>query len=616
MLVQLASGMLGRILPLTAASVLVLAGCGGGGGSNGPSISVAFSSNPPSAIVAGATTQIAAVVNGDSTHAGAKWSVNCGGAQCGSISPTATSSGSNTTFTAPAAVPSAAIVTITATSVADPSQSVATTITINASQPSGPILSDGNYVYHYSGQDQRGLYFVAGVFTMKGGVITAGEQDFTDPAYYANDTLNAGNSSLSRVGGNIQIVLDTGDKNIGVNGIETLRGAAVSPARVLLSEFDASASGSGALDLQTGADTPEGSYAFYTSGSDQFGQGLAIGGIVDFSAGLLVTANSVFDFNDNMTVLLRKQGFASGNVGSADAFGRVTFNLVPSSASGVNSLVLTGYVNGNQVQLVESQADALNAFTGGTALSQGTFAGTFSTNSQSVLGVSYAFGSSGMDNNGTTNLAGGLGLNADGTVSGAMAINDLVNSFGFTITGRTYSVDPTGRVTLNNVTSPSFVGALSFQLYLDGNGNALELGVDASEVTGAMAYAQTAQSADFEGAYAFAAQGFWTASSTVYPAWSAAGVTSISSDSVAGFSDYTMQNPDDSFTATPNVALSGGEGGDQGLLRLFGLNAGAFQTESAFGYYPIDGNRVIAIQVNGLQTGQQGVMMLEAVQSK
>ena len=188
--------------------------------------------------------------------------------------------------------------------------------------------------------------------------------------------------------------------------------------------------------------------------------------------------------------------------------------------------------------------------------------------------------------------------------------------FGFTITGGTYSVDPTGRVTLNNVTSPSFVGALSFQLYLDGNGNALELGVDASEVTGAMAYAQTAQSADFEGAYAFAAQGFWTASSTVYPAWSAAGVTSISSDSVAGFSDYTMQNPDDSFTATPNVALSGGEGGDQGLLRLFGLNAGAFQTESAFGYYPIDGNRVIAIQVNGLQTGQQGVMMLEAVQSK
>jgi hypothetical protein len=221
-----------------------------------------------------------------------------------------------------------------------------------------------------------------------------------------------------------------------------------------------------------------------------------------------------------------------------------------------------------------------------------------------------------MDKNGTTNLAGGLGLHADGTVSGAMAINDIVNSFGFTITGGTYTVDPTGRVTLSNVTSPSFVGALSFQLYLDGNGNALELGVDSLQVTGAIAYAQNVSSGDFEGAYAFAAQGFWTASTTAYPAWSAAGIASISADSVAGFSDYTMQNADASFTATPNVALSGGEDSDQGLLRLFGLNAAAFEAESNFGYYPIDANRVIAIQVNGRQTGQQGVMVLEAVQSK
>lgn len=606
-----------RLLPLSVASVLVLAGCGGGGGgSSSPSISVAFSGNPPSAMITGATTQIAAVVTDDSTHAGVKWSVSCASAQCGSLSATSTASGASTAFAAPTAVPNTGIVTITATAIADPTKSTATTITINASQPSGPILSDGNYVYHFSGQDKRGLYFVAGVFTIKGGVITAGEQDFTDPTYYANETLNAANSTLSRVGGNIQITLDTGDKNIGVIGLETLRGALVSPARALLSEFDTSASGSGALDLQTGADTPEGSYAFYTSGSDQTGQGLAIGGVVDFSGGALITANSVFDFNDNMTTLLRRQAFASGAVSSADSFGRVSFSLVPSTNSGVKALTLIGYVNGNQIQLVESQGDALNAFTGGAALSQGTNAGTFSAASPSVLGVSYAFGSSGMDKNGSTNLAGGLGLNADGTVSGAMAINDIVNSFGFTVTGGTYTVDPTGRVTLSNVTSPSFVGALSFQLYLDGNGNALELGVDSSEVTGAIAYAQNVSSGDFEGAYAFAAQGFWTASSTVYPAWSAVGVTSISSDSLAGFSDYTMQNADAGFIATPNVALSGGENSDEGLLRLFGLNAGALETQSNFGYYPIDANRVIAIQVNGRQTGQQGVMVLEAVQSK
>jgi hypothetical protein len=46
------------------------------------------------------------------------------------------------------------------------------------------------------------------------------------------------------------------------------------------------------------------------------------------------------------------------------------------------------------------------------------------------------------------------------------------------------------------------------------------------------------------------------------------------------------------------------------------LNAGALETESNFGYYPIDANRVITIQVDGRQTGQQGVMVLEALQSK
>jgi hypothetical protein len=605
-----------RCFALPLAAILALAGCGGGGGSSGAPISVAFSSNPPSAVVAGATAKIAASVSNDSANAGVSWSATCSSAPCGTFSPVSTASGADTTYTAPVTVPTSAIVTVTATSVSEPSKSAATTITINAAQPSGPLLSDGNYVYHYCGQDKNGLYFVAGAFTVKGGLITAGEQDFTDPGYYATDTLVAATSSLSQIGGNIQIILDTGDKTIGVNGVETLRGAVVSPARVLLSAFDTSASGSGALDLQTGASTPEGGFAFYASGSDQAGQGIAIGGVLSFAGGSLMPASSVFDLNDNMTTLLYQQGFASGTVSTADAFGRVTFDLVPSSSSGVKALTLTGYVNGTQIQLVESQGDALNAFTGGTALSQGTYAGAFTMSSPSVVGVSYAFGSSGMDNNGTTNLAGGLELNADGTVSGNMAINDIVNAFGFTISGGTYTVDASGRVTLSNVTSPSYVGTLGFQLYLDGNGNALELGVDTNEVTGAMAYAQTAASADFEGAFAFAAQGFWTASNTVYPAWSAAGITSISSETVSGFSDYSLQNANLSFSPTSNVALSGSENSTEGLLTLYGLNAGGFQAQSNYGYYPIDSTRVIAIQVDGQQTGQQGVMMLEAVQAK
>ncbi|MGO9828869.1 MAG: hypothetical protein ACLPJH_01920 [Myxococcaceae bacterium] len=235
---------------------------------------------------------------------------------------------------------------------------------------------------------------------------------------------------------------------------------------------------------------------------------------------------------------------------------------------------------------------------------------------QTVAGVSYAFGAIGYDVNGTTSLGGGLGLNANGTVSGQMALNDLVSSFGFTITGGNFTVDPTGRVTLSNVTSSSFSVALGFQLYLDGNGNALELGLDATEVSGSQAYAQVANTDQFQGAFAVTGQGFWTASSEDYPVWSAAGVAALSSGNLSGFSDYTVQDPNSSSTPSPNVALSGTEDTGQGLLILYGLNASGLQAEGDYGYYPIDANRLLAVQVDGLQTGQQGVLMMEAIQTQ
>ena len=61
--------------------------------------------------------------------------------------------------------------------------------------------------------------------------------------------------------------------------------------------------------------------------------------------------------------------------------------------------------------------------------------------------------------------------------------------------------------------------------------------------------------------------------------------------------------------------MSGSENSATGVLALYGLNAASFQSESAYGYYPIDAHRLIAIEVDGHQTGQQGVMLLEAMQS-
>jgi hypothetical protein len=53
------------------------------------------------------------------------------------------------------------------------------------------------------------------------------------------------------------------------------------------------------------------------------------------------------------------------------------------------------------------------------------------------------------------------------------------------------------------------------------------------------------------------------------------------------------------------------------LVHLYGLNAGGPQTQSGFGYYPIDNRRVIAIELDNRQTNDPrvGLMMLEVVQA-
>jgi len=51
------------------------------------------------------------------------------------------------------------------------------------------------------------------------------------------------------------------------------------------------------------------------------------------------------------------------------------------------------------------------------------------------------------------------------------------------------------------------------------------------------------------------------------------------------------------------VTLSGSADSSNGVLRLSGLNALNPQTQNGFGYYPIDAQRVLAIEVDGKQLG-------------
>jgi hypothetical protein len=579
-------------------------------------ISVTLNS-PPTSVAATTTAAFTATVSNDSANAGVTWTVTCGSAQCGNFNPASTPSGTATTFTAPAAPPTPATVTITATSVSDTSKSASAGITITAA-PS--VLADGNYVFHVAGYDPTTPYFVAGVFTVQNGAISAGEQDMTDDNITVQDPISAAQSNLSIVNGNIQIVLNTNDTALGVNGIETFRGTVVSNARVLIEQYDTFATATGSLDAQTSAAAPAGGYAFNLGGFDGSSNPswLAVGGILNISGSSIAVANSVFDYNDGGTVA-QKQSFTSGTVGAPDAFGRVVFTLTPSTGSALPSFAVAGYtVSTGQIQLVET-ADTLSGDLGGTALGQGSNTGTF--NQASVAGNSYAFGANGQDNTtqGTqlVQLAGGLGLNANGTVGGAIALNDLYFHFGSNVTSGNYTVDPTGRVTVTaTVTSNSLSNnpTFTFQLYLDGNGNALELGVDSLQSTSGLSFVQQANSSDFEGDYAANVYGYSGINGE--PAWSAAGPVTVASDAFTGYTDYSLQNATNSASAvTAGIALTGSEDSSTGLLTLQGLYAGDLpgppQTNSGFGYYPIDGERVIAIELDGQQ---MGLMVLEGVQ--
>jgi len=575
---------------------LFLAACGGesGGGGNAPTISVTFSTPPPAALSISSTASMTASVEGDPAMAGVKWTATCAASPCGSFNPVTTGSGIATIYTPPGKLPNPATVTITATAVADSSKLASGTI--NLTGAAAPVLADGSYVFHVSGIDGNGAYYLAGAFKIVAGTIAAGEQDFSDAVLGSSDALVVERCSLNVAGGNIQITVATANSAVGVNGVEILRGTVVSSTRVLLSEFDSFATATGSLDLQTSASGPSGGYAFAVQGTDTGnGSALVVGGILSFNGSVLDVDKSVFDLNDGGNVL-QKQSFASGTVTAADGFGRVTVDLLPSSGSQVPEMKFSAYILGpDRLQLIEDQSDALNANLGGIALGQGTHAGQFSL--ANVAGASYVHGSVGADAvSGALTLAGGFGLNADGTVSGRMAFADAATHQGNDISG-TYSVDPTGRVTLSHIALETTGVTLTFQLYLDGNGNGLVMGIDSFQVTEGLAYAQVS-GAPLSGAYALSVQGVAGTGS-----WSAAGPITVSAGALSGATDYNINGQ-----LQPALTLAGNQNTDSGTLHLTGLS-GDTTTGSGWGYYPIDASRTLAIEVDGQQLG---IMLLES----
>jgi hypothetical protein len=573
-------------------------------------------------LAVGATTTISATVANDPAKLGVNWSCTPA-TTCGSFSASETASAATTTYTAPTTT---GPVVITATSISDDEQSASATVTVGASG----ILADGNYVFSLSGSDVvdgfGDAYFAAGVFVVKGGAINGGEQDFGDFWTAASDQINGAGSSISTTAdGNLQITLQLcnaqctqTDLSVGSDGVETLDASLVSPSSALITEFDNFASSSGTLELQTSTAAPSGGYAFYITGQIQ-NSSLSLGGIINVDgAGTISGTGSIFDANVNGSGLdFQAEIFGPSTVSSPDSNGRVTFTLNPTDSADFPQIVLAGYIaDATHIRLVEV-LDTLNGFNGGTAFSQGTNIGSFS--SASVSGNSYVVPFAGFDDFDNFQALGLFTANADGTVSGAINYNDFTGTgvqSPSPITGGTYTVDATGRVTLTGVTAGILTNPLNLQFYLDGSGHAPALTMDSNDVGAGLGYQQTGggsfTAASFSGAYIMSAKGVDNPPGTFFynqNEFDAVGpVTADGVGTLAGFFDlnWLSGDPDQGvlITAavpTPDLTVSGAfiataNGTFTGTIT--GLQVPMSTNQDAFTYFLIDTTRVLSIETD------------------
>ena len=124
------------VTSMTAAVAVALIACGDPK-YQPPAIVVTFSpySPPPAALNTGTTTGIAAVVANDPKNAGVNFTCVPAG-DCGSFNPAQIASNVPTCYQAPGTVPSGGTVTLTATSLSDPTKSISSApITISMGDP-------------------------------------------------------------------------------------------------------------------------------------------------------------------------------------------------------------------------------------------------------------------------------------------------------------------------------------------------------------------------------------------------------------------------------------------------------------------------------------------------
>jgi len=579
-----------------------------------PLISLAFSSTagPPNAIHTGDSVPIAAIVTGDTSNNGVSWSVTCGFVMtpCGAFQPTNTASATPTTFIAPSGSPPGFDVTVKATSVTNPGDSISAPIFVSL-EPT--TLANGSYVFQLSGINANHFYSVSGVFAVNNGSINGGEQDFIDLATGAKKDVITGGSILAIDDGNLWITLKTTDASVGLNGVETLDAALISPTRASLIEFDSSATATGTLDLQTATSAPSGPYAFSLTGRDSAKSATAFAGVLNIDGSSTISGNgSIFDINDAaLAGPLAAQTFAPGTFTAPDAQGRLQFKLVPSTASGIAQIDLIGYiVDAKHIRLVEG-ADAYGGSTGGTALAQ--------TGPFTISNFNYVFGAIGEDANGVLTAAGVLvagpnlgGATAvTGNVTGFFSWNDhsgVAIQTPLSLAAGKYTLDTTGpgagtgRVSLtgltDSTTKPTFIYDLS--LYLTGDGQALVMLMDHDTIVSGQGVQQTfiaPTTAAFAGPYVLNVRHVLPSGNAETRQFGLGPIVADGSGNLTGFVDLNPPTTNTlavtgSFTAGANGVFTG---------TLAGLDTSQNPPAHNFALYLVDVSQAVLIETDNAQ---------------
>ncbi|HET6145784.1 MAG TPA: hypothetical protein VFE02_19930 [Candidatus Acidoferrales bacterium] len=369
----------------------------------------------------------------DSSNGGVDWSCTPS-TSCGAFSPAHTASGASTTYTAPSA---AAAVVILAASTSNHAASVTVNVSVAApssSNPSGPALTSGQFVFSLRGETTNGSpYGVVGAIAVdQNGNVTGGEQNYAsvggaNSPQPGGDSITGGKLTAG-ANGMATLTLITNNSAVGVSGTETLHMAVANSKHALIEEFDSSATSSGTLDFQTlgagGLGTINGSYVFFVKGKRSSLEEAFGGLLTGDGAG---NGRITVDVNDNGA---GQHGGTNVSAYTApDSFGRGTYTT-PAATD------LAYYV-------VNSKVFRIIAFDSGWADVGSIYAGVTNA-SNATLHQKFIFADASIFAAGGTFAAAGLiSFDGVGAVSGFADVNENGTSTAAAFTG-TYTTASSG----------------------------------------------------------------------------------------------------------------------------------------------------------------------------